>query len=352
MRFSCSRVMTVMFALLIFGVARISSSMQQNSAPPPVAQPDLQTVTIDFVPGERTIFFDDFSDMAPDEPPPHWKVRDGKMDLRTGGGIRELYTDGTSDVNLTSAPVVVPPNFTFQVFCMCQGRSIWKLQDKDGNDIFVISIEGTDDNQTVGAQVQGPDGTGLGDSGDVAHVSAKPDEFDLWAQQGRVRAYLNGKRFADANQITFAPVDHIRVDSMSYRPTGIRSVRLAEAAPDPATVLASTGKYVSHGIYFDTDSAVIQPQSAAVLKQIAAALQKNQSLKVEIDGYTDASGNAARNLELSQRRADAVRTVLITQFGIDAGRLTANGFGAEKPIAANETPAGRAQNRRVEFVRK
>jgi outer membrane protein OmpA-like peptidoglycan-associated protein len=61
-------------------------------------------------------------------------------------------------------------------------------------------------------------------------------------------------------------------------------------------------------------------------------------LKLEIDGYTDSVGDAAHNLDLSKRRAEAVRSVLVAQFGVDAARLTSNGFGAAKPIDSNDTP--------------
>jgi outer membrane protein OmpA-like peptidoglycan-associated protein len=133
---------------------------------------------------------------------------------------------------------------------------------------------------------------------------------------------------------------------------GIRRVRVAESAPDFATVIGATGKYVTHGINFDNDSDRLKPDSAPVIKQIVAGLEKNPNLKLEIDGYTDSVGDAAHNLELSQRRAEAVRSVLISQFAIDAARLTSNGFGVAQPIASNDTPDGRAQNRRVEFVKQ
>ncbi len=316
------------------------------------AQPVLTAVKIDFIPGEKTIFFDDFHDMPPGEPPPHWTLRNGLMQLRMGGGIRELYTDGHSDVNMTSPSFGIPTDFTFQLVCVCQGKSLWEFIDKDDHDVFEVDMEGTDSHKTVRAYVTGPKSLNVGDSGDVNVVAGKPDEFDLWAQQGRVRAYLNGVRFADINNVNFGPMDHVYASDFNYRPTGIRSFRIAEAAPDPAQVLASTGKYVTHGIYFDTDSDVLKPESAGVIKEISDALYKNGDMKLEIDGYTDSTGDAAHNLDLSKRRAAAVMKVLVSQFGIDASRLTSNGFGAANPVASNDTADGRTQNRRVEFVKK
>ena len=105
-----------------------------------------------------------------------------------------------------------------------------------------------------------------------------------------------------------------------------------------------------HGILFDVDKATLKPESMGSINQIFSLLKKDPSLKFEIDGHTDNTGEAAHNLTLSQQRGDAVKTQLV-KMGIDASRLTTKGFGDTKPIADNSTPEGRANNRRVEFVR-
>ncbi len=312
------------------------------------AQPDLKSPKIEFVAGERTVFFDDFSDMDAEEPPPHWKVRNGTVELRSGGGIRELYA--AKDVNLTSGPMVIPINFTFQLEWTGRGQMVWHFRDKDDRDVIVATVRGEDDGTEANANVNGPDG-GLG-SGGIQADTSQPVEFALWAQQGRVRAFMNGQRIVDVNQVQFGPMDHIYLEDGGYRPNGIRWVRIAESAPDFSTVINASGKYVTHGINFDTDSDRLKPESGAVLKMVAAGLNKNPNLKLEIDGYTDSVGNSDHNLDLSKRRALAVQNVLVSQFGIDASRLSSNGFGAGNPIGSNDTPDGRAQNRRVEFIKK
>jgi len=156
----------------------------------------------------------------------------------------------------------------------------------------------------------------------------------------------------DANHVEFDPMTRLEAEISGYRPNGIRSVRIAESAPDFSSLINSTGKYITHGIYFDTDSDRLKPESGAVLKQVAAGLQKNPNLKLEIDGFTDSVGDAAHNLDLSKRRAQAVASVLASQFGVESARLSVNGFGSAQPIGSNDTPAGRAANRRVEFVKK
>ncbi len=133
---------------------------------------------------------------------------------------------------------------------------------------------------------------------------------------------------------------------------GFRSVRFAESAPDISQVFNASGRYVTHGILFDTDSDRLKPESAAVIQGIAKALATTPTLKLLIEGHTDSVGNAAHNLDLSKLRAEAVKTVLVGQFAVDASRLTTAGLGATKPIDSNDTPLGRAQNRRVEFVKQ
>ena len=110
------------------------------------------------------------------------------------------------------------------------------------------------------------------------------------------------------------------------------------------------GKIVTHGINFDIDKATIKPESMGTLNMIVQVLKDNPDLKFEIDGHTDNSGTAQHNLTLSQQRADAVKTQLIT-MGVDASRLTTKGFGDTKPISDNNTLEGKANNRRVEFVK-
>jgi outer membrane protein OmpA-like peptidoglycan-associated protein len=106
-----------------------------------------------------------------------------------------------------------------------------------------------------------------------------------------------------------------------------------------------------HGIYFEFNQATIRPESDPVLQEIAEALRRNQSWAIRIEGHTDSIGGVAFNLALSKRRAEAVKDALAKRYGIDAGRLTTEGFGATHPKENNATLAGRARNRRVELVR-
>jgi outer membrane protein OmpA-like peptidoglycan-associated protein len=324
-------------------------------------QPDLRAVKIDFLPGEKAVFYDDFSDMAQDEPPPHWKLRDGRVELRTGGDARQLTTVCPARLSLSSQSFAFPKNFTFEIEAAFADDGpgmdfyAWPKGVEGGEaPLWHISLASDE------LSMEGPDGETIGKYSFRPHAVNRPIKVALWVQNGRARGYVDGERIGDVNQMfvpeKMAPADHWtirqRCDRASDGWMGLRSVRVAESAPDFSTMIASSGKYVTHGILFDTDSDRLKPESAPVLKSIALGLEKNPGLKLEIDGYTDSTGDGGHNLDLSKRRAESVRSVLISQFNVDGSRLSSNGFGAQKPVAPNDNPAGRAQNRRVELVKR
>jgi len=116
--------------------------------------------------------------------------------------------------------------------------------------------------------------------------------------------------------------------------------------------LKQTGQAEVYGIYFDFASDKIKPESEPVLREIADALNHNPTWKLRVEGHTDNIGGDDYNLNLSQRRAEAVKLALATRYHIGADRLTPKGFGATRPKEPNDTLAGRARNRRVELVRE
>jgi outer membrane protein OmpA-like peptidoglycan-associated protein len=120
-------------------------------------------------------------------------------------------------------------------------------------------------------------------------------------------------------------------------------------ADEIAKDLTEKGKSILY-INFDVDKSVITSDGNEVVNQIGQALQQETSLKISIEGHTDNTGNAAHNKKLSEDRANAVLNALTGQ-GIDKSRLSAQGFGSERPLVANDSEANKAKNRRVELVK-
>jgi OmpA-OmpF porin, OOP family len=116
--------------------------------------------------------------------------------------------------------------------------------------------------------------------------------------------------------------------------------------------IRSTGHAAVYGITFDTDSAVIKPESAQALGEIAKLLKADPSLKIFVVGHTDGTGSVDHNLKLSQDRAQSVMQALVGGYGVAAARLRPFGCGPFAPVASNATEEGKAKNRRVELVQQ
>ena len=317
-------------------------------------QPELTAVKADFMPGEKTIFFDDFTDMAAGDAPAHFKVRGPAPELRVGGAIRQLTALQTGSLfpNITS----LPKNFTYEAEVQIEkvrSTRIALVFYSNQKEVFIwwTNVDARQTQLVVAVKTH---------TEELARKYvqvdwSKPAKLALWVQNGRVRVFINGEKHVDANQVELPAINKVEILSLisgANQSIGYRSVRFAESTPDFSQVISASGRYVSHGILFDTDSDRLKPESAAVIQAIARGLDTNPNLKLLIEGHTDSVGNAAHNLDLSRRRAEAVKTVLVSQFKVDTSRLTTAGLGSTKPIDSNDTPQGRGQNRRVEFVKQ
>jgi OmpA-OmpF porin, OOP family len=130
----------------------------------------------------------------------------------------------------------------------------------------------------------------------------------------------------------------------------MKTGQITASAADISQALAAQGKFALYGLYFDTNKAVLKPESDAALEQVAQVLKGNPSLALYVVGHTDSTGQVAANVELSERRAAAAVKALVERYGIPASRLTSKGVGPFAPVGGNKTEEGRAKNRRVELV--
>jgi outer membrane protein OmpA-like peptidoglycan-associated protein len=141
-------------------------------------------------------------------------------------------------------------------------------------------------------------------------------------------------------------------------PRGSGTLAAARSQPGPAKPtglgpsLDKACRVPIYGIYFEFASAELKPASAPTLQGIASVLKQHPEWILTIEGHTDSIGGAASNLELSKRRAAAVKDELVRRYGIATTRLSTQGYGLTRPLGPNGSMEGRAQNRRVELARQ
>jgi len=188
----------------------------------------------------------------------------------------------------------------------------------------------------------------------------KPIHIALQVQKERLRIWFNEEKMYDLpkaitvgaliNQLYFVVKRYGGSDSeVGY---AISNIKIAKGLPDTRHKLVEEGKFSTTGILFEVNASTIKPESNGVLKEVADVLKKFTDVKVMIVGHTDSDGSDAANLELSKKRAEAVKQALVTEFGIDASRISSDGKGEKEPIEDNKTKQGKAQNRRVEFIKQ
>lgn len=343
------------------------------------------TSKYDFVPGEKVMAFEDFSADAIGDFPARWNTnssgevvtlnnKEGKwLKLNKAGvfhpefitslpanftlefdlGVNNNYQFSSSNFNLALGQLGADDQFTdFGTYISWKGNpalhlSLHPLTGITGQNGSSHLIAGKDGNHTIdnNSEVNHWNNT----SKNFAHVS-------LWRQNQRLRVYVNGEKIWDLprafdpagkyNILTFA-IDN--VSEHDYYILG--NIRLAFGAPDTRNKLVTEGKFVTSGILFDVNSDKIKPESNGILKEIGTVLKENTALKIKIVGHTDSDGDDNKNLDLSKRRAVSVKNMLVSDYGIDASRMVTDGLGETKPISDNSNPEGKAQNRRVEFIK-
>jgi outer membrane protein OmpA-like peptidoglycan-associated protein len=164
--------------------------------------------------------------------------------------------------------------------------------------------------------------------------------FDL-PKSYPVSSKLN--RFA----ITISPSVYTEEDLGLY----FSSFKMAAGMPEANTKILTEGKWSTTAITFDVASDRVRESSMGAIKELGELLAGNQDLRLQIIGHTDNDGNKQANLELSEKRAISVKRLLKTYYGVDDERITTIGKGSTEPVGDNKTTIGKAQNRRVEFIK-
>lgn len=355
----------------------------QNPAPPATtgtaaAPPSFESYSkYDFVPGDKVVAAEDFMQDAIGDFPAKWNTNGAGEVVTLAGQPGRWLKLTKAGFFVPEFITALPDNFTFEFDVMVapqfnDGQTLYvalaeladlkqPVQWQSSTNTFVTTLSPTPTGG-VSTYDMRQDGTGTAanqtDVPLLAARNARPVHLSLWRQRQRVRVYIGQDKVWDVPR---AIVASARFNALLFFVPGsidtkneyyLANLRIAVGAPDARNKILTQGKWVSHGILFDVNSDRIKGESYGSLKEIASVLAENATLKVQIVGHTDSDGNDAANLDLSRRRAVAVKTALATRFGIDAARMDTDGKGASQPIDKNDTPSGKANNRRVEFIKR
>nr|MBN2277558.1 OmpA family protein [candidate division Zixibacteria bacterium] len=309
----------------------------------------------DFIPGDKVIFYDDMKGEEEGEFPYRWNLDNGVYEVaKLGNEFWILATDdGNIRPKIPEGPL--PEQYTVEYEFYDNGP------DQSGNYHYIYWVNEYGEN--IGCfGFYGGDATWLEINGSTLAdkaLSQRPAKgshiMRIMATSRSIKCYFDEERVANVPKVEgFKPVGfriHHRPYNDPENPVLFRGFRFAEGGKSMREQLDETGRIVTHGILFDVDSHKIKGSSYKTLQEIGELLQADANLRLSIEGHTDSDGADDYNANLSQKRAESVRTYLVNEFGISADRLEAKGWGETKPIDTNNSAEGKANNRRVELVK-
>jgi OmpA-OmpF porin, OOP family len=318
----------------------------------------------DFVPGNKVLFYTDFSEDKVGNFARGLKYVGGPVEVVERGDVKMLRSTGRGEF-LIPVGTALPARFTLEI------DVIAPTSLQGGYDYVAVEGGPEMDRSEKSAEVNWAPGSQviIGGSQDIGKSQKHLPEEEYSKLLGQVthlrilmdsayfKMYVNEKRIYNIPELAFKRDQVIRVSvkggEEANQATFLTNIRLAESETDVLyDALASKGRWATQGILFATGKSDLQPESRPVLKEIAGTLKKYGDLKILIEGHTDNVGSATSNLALSEARAAAVKAALVADFGVDGARITTQGFGDTKPSVPNTSAAGRAQNRRVEVVKQ
>jgi OOP family OmpA-OmpF porin len=315
----------------------------------------------DFAPGQRTLFYTDFTDEEVGNFPRRLQFKSGSMEVVELDGKRALKASDASGF-VVPLPEILPQKFTVEIDVINRNSM--------GAAALTVKIYGgllprTDidvDRTRVAYGHLGYDISGGGTkseswfpSEDAHAAMGQPVSVRILGDSAYLKLYADGKRLANVPNANFLRGKGLYVALEGRNAESgavyVTRIRVAESQRTIYDALKTSGRWATQGILFETGKSEISPESAPTLKQIAQALKDHPELRVRIEGHTDNVGKPDANMALSEARAKAVMAVLVGEHGIEAARLEAAGLGDTKPATPNTTPEGRANNRRVEVVK-
>ena len=329
----------------------------------------------DFVPGDKILFQDDFSNDFVGDFPSKWNTNTGgdlvKIDdlpnkwLKILPGYDAQYIPDVTDL---------PEEFTLEFDVMTKGlnnktssQSYFMITVGDNNTfdkpknfgmIEYPLCQFIDPGTIVENNINGKREIRNSIKVDIRKTVLDQHHISIAVNKQRFRMWMNEQKIVDVPRLL---PSNVKINGIKFGLRGVdtnienlyvSNFKIAEGGVDLRRKLLADGKISTNGILFDSGSANIQPQSMGIIRQIYQVLQQDSTIKLNIVGHTDADGDDTKNMKLSEKRAAAVKNALVSVYNVSSDRLTTEGKGETEPVGDNSTTDGKAQNRRVEFIRK
>jgi flagellar motor protein MotB len=352
-----------------------SSGQETNTSGTPTASGGPKNIEVyskfDFVPGDKIIFFDDFSKDFIGDFPSKWNTNGTGEVVTINQGTEKWFEiiAGHSTFYIPDVPSL-PEEYTIEFDIMTTGL------DNQTASTARLAVVLSDDKSfkwgnyarayipfcqyhPVGFQIQNrPGDISNTVQGDIRQEVLEQPHISVAVNKERFRLWVNENKYVDIPR--FVPqsprMNTLKFELLYFKDSKermfIKNLKVAEGGVDLRRKLISEGAVSTNGILFDSGSANIQPQSMGIILQISQVLQQEAGMNLKIVGHTDADGSDESNIKLSKERAEAVKNALVNVYNIEGNRLSAEGKGELEPVGDNGTPDGKAQNRRVEFIKQ
>ena len=329
----------------------------------------------DFVPGDELLYFDDFSKDYVGDFPSKWNTN-GTGEIITINDDPQKWLEFKSGYNIYYIPNLpgdLPEEFTLEFDVLVTGTDnktsstshlMVILEDnntfKDGNNYVRANIpfcqyapigfrlkNRINNETTINSVVRA----------DIREAALNQPHISIAVNKQRFRLWVNEKKYVDVPQMigNDSPMKSLKFNMNNFKDGQerlfISNLKIAKGGVDLRRKLIEEGSVSTNGILFNSGSATIKPQSYGLIRQISQVLQQEINMRLNIIGHTDADGPEEANLALSKQRAESVKNALMTIYDISGDRLQTDGKGESVPVGDNNTPDGKAQNRRVEFVK-
>ncbi|NOQ91887.1 MAG: OmpA family protein [Flavobacteriaceae bacterium] len=322
-------------------------------------QPNVVWSKYDFLPGDTVIFEDmPSADEENGEFPSRWDLYEGSAEIANVNGENVImFIDRGGEIVpylKNSKEDYLPEVFTIEF-------DVWFEKGSTTANRFFIEFrdkknqwgKGLGGNFTIypnGIEFKETDKRYPG----TEHLNWSNEPIGKWRHiaiaytKGKFKAYMDDTRLINIPHLEGNPWG-FTIESQKGNQY-LRNFRIAKGGVKYYDRVLSEGKIIVNGIKFDVNKATLKPESIGPINKIYQLMVKKPELNFSVEGHTDSDGNDANNLKLSKARGKAVMDKLIS-MGISKDRLNFNGFGESKPLDNNSTPEGKANNRRVEFVK-